>query len=111
LSSYSDILQQEKAVVAGLQIISFDMTDLSFAPEVAQGLLVRQQAEATLAARTIIAKGATLLASETLASLSEKGVEMDQRERARLASNLLLTILGESKSSGGSHSNHVITQA
>ncbi len=89
---------QEKANVAGLQVMSFDMTDLSYAPEVAQGLLVRQQAEATLAARQIIARGGVLLATESLAAISAKGVEFSRDEKARLASNLLITICGESKS-------------
>ena len=36
---------------AGVRIVAFNMTDLSYAPEIAQAMLVRQQAEAMVKVR------------------------------------------------------------
>lgn len=44
-------LLQEKADVAGARIISYELADLQYAPEIAPGMLVRQQAEALIQAR------------------------------------------------------------
>ena len=49
---------QEKATVAGVLIESFDLADLSYAPEIAQVMLVRQQAKAMVDARQVIVDGA-----------------------------------------------------
>merc|ERR1719158_955359 len=45
-----EVLQQRLAH-AGVRVIAFNMTDLSYAPEIAQAMLVRQQAEAMVKAR------------------------------------------------------------
>ena len=90
-------LLQQKAQIAGASIISFDLSDLSYAPEVAQQLLVRQQAEATLAARTIIAKGAVSISTTAVDQVAAGGVEFTREEKARLVSNLLITICGDSR--------------
>ena len=36
---------------AGVYVISFDLTDLSYSPEIAAAMLVRQQAQAMITAR------------------------------------------------------------
>jgi hypothetical protein len=84
---------------AGVEVLSFDLTDLSYAPEIAQQMLVRQQAEAVLAARGIIARGGVMIAQQTVAELAEKGVTFTADEKARLVTNLLITVCGESKAS------------
>ena len=45
---------QERVEVTGARILSFDLIDLSYAPEIAQVMLVRQQAEAFIDARKLI---------------------------------------------------------
>ncbi len=44
-------LLQNKAEVAGLKVISYELADLQYAPEIAPGMLVRQQAQALIEAR------------------------------------------------------------
>lgn len=44
-------LLQEKADVAGCRVVSYELADLQYAPEIAPGMLVRQQAEALVEAR------------------------------------------------------------
>ena len=42
---------QSRVSNAGVKIVAFNMTDLSYAPEIAQAMLVRQQAEAMVKVR------------------------------------------------------------
>jgi len=86
---------QERLNIAGVLVLNFELNDLAYAPEIAQQMLVRQQAEAIVDARKLIAEGATEIVAETLKSLATKGVEMDPHERARMASNLVVIICGE----------------
>lgn len=51
-------LLQERVNAAGAMIINFELTDLAYAPEIAQAMLIRQQAEAMVDARKIIVEGA-----------------------------------------------------
>jgi regulator of protease activity HflC (stomatin/prohibitin superfamily) len=39
---------QERMIVAGVEVILFDLTDLNYAPEIASQMLVRQQADAMI---------------------------------------------------------------
>jgi len=43
---------------ANLQPCSYELTDLQYAPEIAAGMLVRQQAQALVEARFTIVEGA-----------------------------------------------------
>lgn len=90
-------LLQLKAEKAGVQIISFELSDLSYAPEIAQAMLVRQQAQALVDARKIIVDGAVGIASDTLKNLELDGLKFVDIEKQRLVSNLLIVICGESK--------------
>jgi membrane protease subunit (stomatin/prohibitin family) len=49
---------QEKVHVAGVLVESFELSDLSYAPEIAQVMLVRQQAKAMVDARKTVVDGA-----------------------------------------------------
>lgn len=90
-------LLQAKANKAGVEIISFELSDLSYAPEIAQSMLVRQQAQALVDARKIIVDGAVGIASDTMQNLEKNGVKYNELEKQRLISNLLIVICGDSK--------------
>lgn len=60
-------------------------------------MLVRQQAQALLDARRVIVDGGVEITMSAMARLGERGVALDERDRVRLASNLLCIITGESK--------------
>jgi hypothetical protein len=61
--------------VAGVLIESFELTDLAYASEIAQSMLVRQQAEAKLDARKIIVEGAVDIAVNALEGLQKRGTD------------------------------------
>lgn len=83
---------QSRVAVAGIKVESFSVNELSYSPEVASVMLKRQQAEALVAARKSIVKGAKLIAKETV---DELGADMTPSDRAKLLGNLLLVLVGE----------------
>merc|ERR1712157_115288 len=57
---------QDRLAHAGVKVIAFNLTDLSYAPEIAQAMLVRQQAEAMVKARKLIVKGAVDISNDAV---------------------------------------------
>lgn len=86
-----DALQQ-RVEVAGIRIDTFSINELSYAPEIAQAMLKRQQADALIAARRAIVKGAREIATDAVQSL---GDGMTIEERSKLLSNLLVVLVGD----------------
>lgn len=87
---------QSKVVAAGAEIASFELSDLSYAPEIARSMLVRQQAQALVDARKVIVDGAVQIVHHAIELLGENGHKLQPSEEARLVSNLLVVICGES---------------
>ncbi|HEX2751220.1 MAG TPA: SPFH domain-containing protein [Verrucomicrobiales bacterium] len=88
---------QQKVDIAGVRVLSFELSDLSYAPEIAQSMLVRQQAQALISARQIVVEGAVSIVHDAMTLLTEKGVALDTADRARITGNLLAIICGEAK--------------
>lgn len=86
---------QTRVTPAGIRVLNFELTDLAYAPEVAQGMLIRQMAEAKLDARKTIVEGAVEIAKGAVAALSDSGIRMNDADQARLISNLLITICSD----------------
>jgi regulator of protease activity HflC (stomatin/prohibitin superfamily) len=89
-------LLQAKVESAGAQVASFELSDLSYAPEIAPSMLVRQQAQALVDARRVIVDGAVQIVHHAVELLEEKGHKLPAGEESRLVSNLLTVICGES---------------
>jgi regulator of protease activity HflC (stomatin/prohibitin superfamily) len=88
-------LLQERVSIAGIMVANFELNDLAYAPEIAQQMLVRQQAEAVVDARKVIALGAVEIVKETVKGLQEGGVTLSPEEKARMAANLVVVVCGE----------------
>jgi len=88
-------LLQEKVKVAGTKIISFDLNEIAYAPEIASGMLRRQQARALVDARKTIVEGAVDIATDALASLDKKGINMTEQDKTKLVTNLLTVICAD----------------
>jgi regulator of protease activity HflC (stomatin/prohibitin superfamily) len=81
---------------AGVVVDDARLTHLAYAPEIAQAMLRRQQAEAVIAARRKIVTGAVSMVEMALNELAEKAVvELDNDRRAVMVSNLLVVLCGE----------------
>jgi len=83
---------------AGVVIEESRLTHLAYAPEIAQAMLRRQQAEAVIAARQKIVHGAVSMVDMALKELAEKHVvQLDDERRASMVSNLMVVLCGESE--------------
>lgn len=83
---------------AGVHVEEARLTHLAYAPEIAQSMLRRQQAEAVIAARTKIVHGAVSMVEMALRELADKGVvSLDDERRAAMVSNLMVVLCGESE--------------
>jgi regulator of protease activity HflC (stomatin/prohibitin superfamily) len=89
---------QDRLARAGIGIEEARLTHLAYAPEIAQTMLRRQQAEAVIAARQKIVSGAVGMVEMALRELSEKGVvKLDEERKAAMVSNLLVVLCSESQ--------------
>jgi len=88
---------QSKVESAGVEVISFELSDLSYSPEIAQSMLVRQQAQALIGARKIVVEGAVEIANDAMKHLLERGFQISNDQQAQIVGNLLAIICGEAK--------------
>jgi regulator of protease activity HflC (stomatin/prohibitin superfamily) len=89
---------QERLAKAGVTVEEARLTHLAYAPEIAQAMLRRQQAEAVIAARSKIVHGAVSMVDMALKELAEKQVvQLDDERRAAMVSNLMVVLCGESE--------------
>ena len=83
---------------AGVRVEEARLTHLAYAPEIAQAMLRRQQAEAVIAARQKIVHGAVSMVDMALKELAEKHVvNLDEERKAAMVSNLLVVLCGEAE--------------
>ncbi len=95
---------QERADDAGVTVLEARITDLSYASEVAEAMLRRQQASAIVAARAKIVEGAVLMVREAVAQLEEgttdvDAIPLDADRKATFASNLMTVIASDTPTS------------
>lgn len=82
--------------VGGVAIDEARLAHLAYAPEIAGAMLKRQQAEAVLAARRLIVRGAVGMVESALTDLGERGVvELDEDRKAAMVSNLLVVLCAD----------------
>jgi regulator of protease activity HflC (stomatin/prohibitin superfamily) len=85
---------QEAVNPAGARILGVRLNDLTYAPEIAQAMLMRQQAMALIDARKTIVEGAVHIVRDAVAQLQQEGIELTAPAREQLVSNLLVVICG-----------------
>jgi len=89
---------QDRLPKAGVVVEEARLTHLAYAPEIAQAMLRRQQAEAVIAARQKIVHGAVSMVDMALKELAEKQVvQLDDERKAAMVSNLMVVLCGESE--------------
>ncbi|MFF2620958.1 SPFH domain-containing protein [Oerskovia jenensis] len=87
-----------RVVVAGVEVIEARISNLAYAPEIAQAMLQRQQAGAIIAARSRIVEGAVSMVEDALQRLeAESIVTLDDERRAAMVSNLLVVLCSDSR--------------
>ena len=89
---------QERLAKAGVTVDEARLTHLAYAPEIAQAMLRRQQAEAVIAARQKIVQGAVGMVDMALKEIAQKQVlALDDERKATMVSNLMVVLCGESE--------------
>lgn len=83
---------QRAALPTGVIVYSYDVTDLSYAPEIAQAMLQRQQAEAMIVARNLIVDAAVSITHTALEKLRGLGHKIEGAAEDRITANLLTVI-------------------
>lgn len=86
--------------IAGIVIDDARLTHLAYAPEIAQAMLRRQQAEAVISARRKIVQGAVGMVEMALADLEKSNaISLDAERRASMVSNLMVVLCSEKDAS------------
>ena len=86
----------ERLAMAGIEVVEARINYLAYAPEIAAGMLRRQQATAIIAAREKIVEGAVSMVKMALDKLKDEGVvDLDEERKAAMVSNLLVVLCGE----------------
>jgi regulator of protease activity HflC (stomatin/prohibitin superfamily) len=89
---------EARLIKAGVVVEEARLTHLAYAPEIAQAMLRRQQAEAVIAARQKIVHGAVSMVEMALKDLADKKVlVLDDERKASMVSNLMVVLCGESE--------------
>jgi regulator of protease activity HflC (stomatin/prohibitin superfamily) len=87
---------RERVKLAGVEVLDSRVTHLAYAPEIAQAMLARQQANAIVAARFKIVEGAVGMVSNALELLREQQVvDLDEERKAQMVSNLLVVLCSD----------------
>jgi regulator of protease activity HflC (stomatin/prohibitin superfamily) len=87
---------QARFAEAGVEVLDAKLTHLAYAPEIAQVMLRRQQAEAIISARSKIVQGAVTMVELALKGLSEREiVVLDDERKAAMVSNLLVVLCSD----------------
>ena len=86
----------ERLADAGVQVLDARISHLAYAPEIAQAMLQRQQANAVIAARQRIVAGAVGMVEMALVELQKGGlVELDEERKAQMVGNLLTVLCSD----------------
>ena len=87
---------QSRLQKAGIEVTDARISHLAYAPEIANAMLRRQQANAVIAARSRIVEGAVGMVEMALDELSKKNVvQLDEERKAAMVSNLLVVLCSE----------------
>lgn len=82
----------DKLVHTGAFVDDFDLTNIFYPSELAQHMLIKQQALAYVGAKAAIATAGVDIVKDTLDQLKNEKIEMNESERSKLINNMLTVI-------------------
>jgi regulator of protease activity HflC (stomatin/prohibitin superfamily) len=98
---------QEQVKNAGIEVVLVRLNDLTYAPEISQSMLLRQQAQAMVDARRTLVEGAVETTTDALERLEGVGLHLSHNSRMRLATSLTLLLCAGDR---GDHHSTVVTR-
>jgi len=89
-----------RLAIAGVEVVEVRISHLAYAPEIAQAMLRRQQANAVVAARSRIVDGAVGMVEEALERMRSRNVvSLDEEREATMVSNLMVVLCSDQPAS------------
>jgi regulator of protease activity HflC (stomatin/prohibitin superfamily) len=91
----SDHLMRELAELvepAGIEVLQVRLNDLTYAPEIAQSMLLRQQAMAMVDARRTIVEGAIATVTEAARKMQLQGIDLTPGHTESFVANLMMVL-------------------
>jgi regulator of protease activity HflC (stomatin/prohibitin superfamily) len=87
---------QDRLEVVGVEVLETRLSHLAYAPEIAQVMLRRQQAQAIIAARQQIVEGAVSMVEMAMNQLRDRQIiALDDDRKAKMINNLLVVLTSE----------------
>jgi regulator of protease activity HflC (stomatin/prohibitin superfamily) len=86
---------QKNVASAGIEIKNFELNEMSYAPEIAAGMLKKQQAHALVAARATIVEGAVGTAYSAIKEMENRGLNLSEQGKERLIISLLTVMVSD----------------
>ena len=87
---------RERLQICGIEVIEARINYITYAEEIANAMLRRQQASAVVSARFKIVEGAVSMVEMALEQLSiKKIVDLDEEKKAAMVSNLMVVLCGD----------------
>lgn len=83
---------QELLVPAGVEVLDLRLNDLTYTAEIAQSMLLRQQAAAMVDARRTMVRGATETVRGALGKMSSSGLQLPPHALESLTTNLMMVL-------------------
>lgn len=87
MSELSELVQP-----AGIEILQVRLNDLTYAPEIAQSMLLRQQAMAMVDARRTIVEGAIATVTEAARRMHHQGIQLTPGHSEAFVANLMMVL-------------------
>ena len=97
-------LVQKKCDVVGVDILAVEIFKISFSSEMAQSLLLTQQAAAKIDARTLIVEGAVQIVQGALENLEARGINLSEKSKTDLVRKLMVITCSDTEKANMVHS-------
>ena len=83
-------LLQDRCDICGIRIEKMEIMEVAYHPEIAQSLLLVQQAQAKVDARKLIVEGCVEIVNGALENLKEHNIELTELNQHDLAKRLMI---------------------
>lgn len=80
----------------GIEVMHFDITDLTYAPEIMQAMLAKQAADAMVEARRLITSAAVGMACDCAEKVNERGEKLSEAGEEKLIRNVMTIVCSHS---------------
>ncbi len=95
IGSYMRKMVNVKLKLAGIYVTRMELMEISYHPEIAQGMLQIQQAQAKIEARAEIVRGGIEIVKDTLNQLKTNEIKLDKETKDNLTKDLMVVVCSD----------------